>query len=317
MKKVLILLVLSFCIPCASWAKSSPEKEYEKLIKKYDIDSLAKTANTIEEFWEYSRNRNERFAKFFIDSQKKKKATVKANQELSLAFSQARPYIKNLPYVTSGSTDTLQAYLLDDLGVLSLFPATSIYIVDEDEEFNAFSLPDGRIFIETGILLEDEMTYYGLLGICAHEFAHFLFQHVLVNNYETIKAQKKNAIIAGVVAAVETGASIYGMMNGVRDDNLGESIITQLESPNIEAEKFRFKYSREQEIEADIVAFRFLDFIGVGGEYYIKTLELLDKLTIEYYGETDHPSTKFRIGLLEYMREHPQIEVHKPKVVIY
>lgn len=92
--------------------------------------------------------------------------------------------------------------------------------------------------------------------------------------------------------------------------------------------RFRMQYSREQEIEADIVAYRFLEWCGIGGDVYIRMLKDYGKATGDYReGELDkttyselfhainsggspsrktrmmdsHPTTVSRIELLEYM----------------
>ena len=64
---------------------------------------------------------------------------------------------------------------------------------------------------------------------------------------------------------------------------------------------FHYKYDREQEIEADIVAYRFLEWIGIDPAEFIMALERtnLDNLTGAGEKDSDHPSTEFRVGLLK------------------
>ena len=64
-----------------------------------------------------------------------------------------------------------------------------------------------------------------------------------------------------------------------------------------------YKYSREQEIEADILAYRFLEFMGVSPEDYIKALENLVENNYELLKYTDdkfsdHPFIMHRINIL-------------------
>ena len=64
--------------------------------------------------------------------------------------------------------------------------------------------------------------------------------------------------------------------------------------------KYRYRYSRNEESEADIIAYRFMEQLGYGGE---NVLSMLKKL-MEVYGDTpagkynDHPSTLFRIRVI-------------------
>lgn len=66
--------------------------------------------------------------------------------------------------------------------------------------------------------------------------------------------------------------------------------------------KYRYKYSREQEVEADIIAYRFLEYMGLGGENYINALRAIGYENDAYYDDTSsHPTTEFRVKLLEYL----------------
>ena len=67
--------------------------------------------------------------------------------------------------------------------------------------------------------------------------------------------------------------------------------------------KYRFRYDRGQESEADIIAYRFMEQMGYGGEH---VLSLLKKIK-EYYGDTpggkydNHPTNLFRIQVISAM----------------
>ena len=76
---------------------------------------------------------------------------------------------------------------------------------------NASTYPNGTIVINTGLLstlhTEDE-----LVACLAHEVAHFVLDHHLININAEIKRQKAAAAVAAfatVVAAVAEGAAAY------------------------------------------------------------------------------------------------------------
>ena len=61
-------------------------------------------------------------------------------------------------------------------------------------------------------------------------------------------------------------------------------------------------YGKKQEIEADIIAYRYLEWIGIGGDAYIQMLKLIDSdLEIFQNSGESHPLTSERIALLQYM----------------
>ena len=75
---------------------------------------------------------------------------------------------------------------------------------------------------------------------------------------------------------------------------------------------YGFKYSREQELEADLIAYRYLEAIGLGGYAMIMALEMLNDPSDnqEDIATNDHPTTQYRIEFLKYIYaiEHQNIE---------
>ncbi len=67
--------------------------------------------------------------------------------------------------------------------------------------------------------------------------------------------------------------------------------------------RYKYRYSREEESEADIAAFHFMEFMGYGGEHVVSMLRKIANL----YGDhptgdyDDHPSFAFRIQVLTAM----------------
>ncbi|MDO4930700.1 MAG: M48 family metalloprotease [Bacteroidales bacterium] len=315
MKRFLLIfigLVLAFSFSYAS----GNEREYKWLIRELDIDTIAMRAKSSEEFWNVVWKKNERLYKFYKAFDKKKSSAIKANDEVNRSLSISASYYNSFD-IEADNSDSLLIGLLEDLGALKLNPITKLYVV-YDTEANAFATPDGRIYLFTGLFV-DGMSYPHILGICAHEFAHFLLQHSKVEVYETIKQEKTNKIIAGVSAAVQAGAAMYSATNGVESDwnAINQNIHGMFDAVALRSQKFRYRYSRKQEIEADIIACKFLEYMGYGGDKYIEALKLIEDPLLEslYTDDSNHPTTSFRIGLLEYMLNHPEIVRDEPKAV--
>lgn len=314
MKKLMLLLIAVILINPFLYA-SGNEKEYKKLIQELGIDTIAMNATSSHEFWNVVWKKNERLYKFYEAFDKKKSSAVKANDEINKSLYMSADYYNSFD-IEADNSDSLLIGLLDDLGVLEVHENTKLYVVNSPD-INACATPDMRIYLFTGLFV-DGIKYPQILGICAHELAHCLLQHAKVEVYETIKREKKNNIIAGINAAVQAGAAMYSATNGVESDwnAINQNIYEIFDAAALQSQKFMYRYSRKQEIEADIIACKFLEYMGYGGEKYIEALRIMENATPEYsysLDESTHPATSFRIGLLEYMLNHPEIIRKEPK----
>lgn len=304
MKRIILLfLICSVCNICIH----GQNKEFDKLIKEYDVIEYVKSLDRSkpEQFWDAIWRNNEKLIKLYDAVAKKKGIAMDAKKDLYQAAIFSADYYNNL------QLDTEFQYIADTLlniiGIKNVFPDAKAYVIYSDQ-FNAFACPDGKLYLTSGIVLCDSISIKGLLGICAHEATHFLLQHSLAEAYAYRKKEKKNNIIAGVVSAVDAAANAYAQANGAVGKDSWNYVNERIESNIIEARdnalKYKYKYSREQEIEADIIAYRFLEWLGVGGENYINALRAIGYENDIFYDETsDHPTTEFRVKLLEYLSE--------------
>lgn len=111
------------------------------------------------------------------------------------------------------------------------------------------------------------------MGYVAHEFAHGAFLHHIRGFYAEAKERRKNKLLGGITAGLNTiaaGANAYmAAVTGNECDNTpyiesNEKIENEIEISTL---KYSFKYSREQEIEADLFAYRFLENLGCAEEF--------------------------------------------------
>ena len=111
------------------------------------------------------------------------------------------------------------------------------------------------------------------------------------------------------------GAGLYAASNGVSyEQNYWDSIgiISEglIEAFEKDAYYFKFKYTRNQEIESDIIAYRFCEAMGISGYAYIMALQLLgdSDVYLRASSTSDHPTTAYRILLLKYLfeKDHPK-----------
>lgn len=136
--------------------------------------------------------------------------------------------------------------------------------IARDIQPNAFVLPNGTMVISSGLLStiqsEDE-----LVGILAHEMAHYILDHHVINYNKSIDRQKRAAFWATMATLAAAGADAYLTMNnenhvpgvltaatGITAAIVSEEIISRL----------GIKYSHEQELEADEAASKILSLLS-------------------------------------------------------
>ena len=164
------------------------------------------------------------------------------------------------------------------------------YVLDTDP-YNAFAIPAGYIFMNSGLLMamenEDE-----LAGILGHEIAHVNARHIS----QKIERSKKLgwARLAGMAAGVLMGVAGAG----------GDASQAVTQGSAAAAQAAELSYSRENEIQADQLGLIYLNDAGYGGEGLLKILKKMrakqwyDSNTIPTYLMT-HPAIDDRIAYID------------------
>jgi predicted Zn-dependent protease len=112
------------------------------------------------------------------------------------------------------------------------------FFVVEDPQLNAFAVPGGAIYVNTGLILDaDDVSQ--LIGVIAHEMGHVTARHV-AENYKRSQATGVVAQIVSLAIGILTGSSI-GAQGG------------QLLS-GVAAQAYLATYTRDAEREADQLA---------------------------------------------------------------
>lgn len=301
--------------------KSKTLSDFDKYITQFDIyPNLAQKDPY--KFWEQIQKENVQLNTLLSSLNGKVPGTLKK------AFSQLQKVKPNLelmlrdcsPFEVSEIEPSMDKSLCGDnsfLKELRIFHA---------DQANAFATPFGQIYLTDKIITDLHFNNDLLLGICAHEATHYICQHSLVSLWQEAKKEKKNKIAAAISVGLNSAAQAAGsfMMasSGVKvDDDYWDSYWSNvatindnlLYSFNKNTYYFQFKYGRTNEIEADIIAYRFCEAMGIGGYSYIMGLQLLgdNSYSMKAEKDSDHPTTEFRIGLLKhlYAKEHPDYKL--------
>jgi predicted Zn-dependent protease len=181
----------------------------------------------------------------------------------------------------------LQAYI-DSTGsrILGNRPipekVTYRFLVLRDPMVNAFALPNGSVYITTGLLalLEDEAQLAGILG---HETAHIYERHPYLENRSIRKKTVASEIIAAAAACVPGG---YGAWLATA---AAANVSTLILVESI------YGYSREMESQADHDGLAAMTVAGYDPHAMAADFELLDQdRTLEYEPRPtfyhDHPN---------------------------
>ena len=282
-------------------------KKYDKILEKHDVRECIQNIpiGDTESFWNAVWRNNEELEKLMKASEKVSEAYIAAKREMYEASICAKPYYASLSrYDAKYITDTLLAYT----GAKQVFSDCTVDII-EDTDANAFCAPEGYIFLTAPLIDELEASFIKLLGVCAHEMAHFFLRHAFVSSYQTQRKYQINQAVGAVTSAAVVAANAYAQANGATTNDSWDGVKQTINNLSIAAYddafgRFRYKYNREQEYEADIIAYRFLEWYGVDATLYIDALEKIAKDDDKYYDKTsDHPKCSDRTALLKYMAE--------------
>lgn len=165
------------------------------------------------------------------------------------------------------------------------------FFLIKDSVFNAFSVPGGYIFLNSGIFapLETEDELASILG---HEMAHNLARHV-AKRIEMAK-RMQIATTAATLAAILFGGGKAGEIVGVTSAALAQT-------------KF-LAYSRQDEEEADRIGFEIITKAGFNPNAMVRVMERMIKLSdfaiqLNYRYLLTHPLSQERYVYLRNLTE--------------
>ena len=284
-----------------------------------DLKKITFEANNIQEFWV-----KEALNKGVYDNLMKKGMQYKLRKELE---EEAIEYVK---YTSSNNLLFGDSYLESYLYSLAykLYPAKlndgrpgilNVKIIKYVEP-NAFIYANGTMFISTGLLStinsEEE-----LIAAMAHEIAHFVLDHSIININKAEQRKKRAEFWAGIATGVAFAADLYTASNNPYYTpgllTLGTATIAYSVAEEFNT-RMGLKYSREQEEEADACAKNVLNYIGVDHTSLssvlakIKTYNKINGNYIALTGSGTHPSIKKRIEAIgKPKKEFTDIEYDK------
>lgn len=318
-----ILFIIILCI-CAIANAKSLDKEFRELIEQYDVSDRVKNLPKGEapvDFWKMMVLSNEQFIDYEF---KFKRNTGVAKYALEQVALSQKFHARFCPIISRNQA--VQQYCDSLLSVMGLKDYTDckfdLYIYDSNdinafcaltEEGFAILLPMGLAFNE---YFDDKM----IAGVVAHEFVHGVLRH---NARQFFKEKKKEqrvrakAEIASVFNAIGEAADAYNthynndlsriIGEELRQNRIERTTAQIYEEAAQEIDKYHFDFSKELEFEADLIAYRFMDYVFSGDSY----IDALRAVSAQNKGsnseDLDHPSAQKRIEFLKYVKAHPEI----------
>ncbi len=174
------------------------------------------------------------------------------------------------------------------------------YIINSPE-INAFAVPGGKVFLNSGLILlvenEDEIA-----GVLSHEIAHVVARHIAKRGEKAMKVSLAalGAILAGIFLGGQAAGAIATTTMAATETAL-------------------LKYSREDEEEADYLGLKFMNQAGYARWGMVTMLKKLRRMQGPASSDpptylVTHPAIEERAADLEIqMARFPQEkESHKP-----
>jgi beta-barrel assembly-enhancing protease len=195
-------------------------------------------------------------------------------EEFCLQLQQYYPLVRD-PYLTAYINDIGQN-LVKQVGPQ---PFQYRFFIIEDPTYNAFAVPGGYIFVNTGIIRlmerEDE-----LAGVLAHEITHIHQRH-MAKRMEKGKFSTIATVIGALAAVLLGGAAAAPLLTGIMAG--GEAAM--------------LAYSREDEKEADTLGFKWLTSARYDPHYMMTVFKKMNRQ--RWFESNDIPV---------YLKTHPELE---------
>ncbi|MBD5216515.1 MAG: M48 family metalloprotease [Bacteroidales bacterium] len=313
MRKLALIYASLFSI--AAFA-GSLEKDYQKIASKFDVPIEVRNLSDVsnQDYWNAFLNKNEAYIKHITDMGKDKSLEKQAKQVL---LETPKFYPQYSAFVDRSMQNFCDS-LLTELGAPADGPKCSIHVIyDENVDANAVLTEDGfAICLYSGLFTQPGLTRDMLLGIVAHQYAHGALLHSERDIYARIR--RENGTLLGNIATYTLGFALIALAApDYSNENISFAAESYYEHENAEriereiAKKeaiYAYNYSVNQEYEADLAAFRFMQFLGKE-DAYIEALKFLGADTDLFYANNDapRPTVASRIAFLKYMEEHPEI----------
>lgn len=305
------LFILFFSV---SSSAENYEKKFRKIIERFDVDDAVKELSSPapSEFWKTARDLNERFLKFEKDIKKNHGAEKEALAGIYDLPKFYPEYNESVINEYTSYTDTL----LMMSGIKEVSPETELYIVYSNTPDVFIAMKENGNFaicMTTGLLKRKGLNHKMVLGAVAHEFCHGYLKHHIRRFYAVAKKRRSERItstIASTLNSIAAGMDAYNASDRGGNPNL-EYYLYQANlikrNEEFAVHEYDIEYLKDQIFEADLLAYRFSQTLGIE-EDYINMLRLLGSdFDQEENQSPDSPTITQRINFLNFVKDNPHL----------
>lgn len=299
---IIFLTIVAVAAAGADARRLKNEKDYRKVIARYDVADTVLRAPDAGSFWSLVQQTTPHYAGVVKSIQGKKDKDIK--REMAQVLYAADQYFAAVPSRSDLSplTDTI----ISRTGIRAVNPLCML-TVTRDNDVAAFGYPNGYIFMTEELVNAASADTTMLTAVAAAQIVHYTLQHAYDHAlWERSRRRKKRFwSIVGMVALSAADA----LLSAATDTY--SSVYFPIGGGGI-APKYNSQYTPEQILEADIIAYRFMQWAGYGGDAYIDMLrrigyELDAAAAAAEQSGKDMPTTDERIAMLEYLRDTPTV----------
>ena len=284
------------------------DKDFAKIIEQYDVADTVMHAPTAGDFWLLLQSTDDRYRK--ISKSLGSNGDRDLKHDLIETLSNCDAYFRNVP--TCNDLYDLSESLVEASGLRAINPL-AILSFTQESDIAAFGYPNGYIFMTRPLYDQVGGSRTDLQGLLAAEGAHYALQHAYGHaKWEKSRRNRRRwARILGAIGITTAGIILEDQSQGVfPGTEIGLMVGTAMVMSDTPA-RYNMQYTPKQIFEADIIAYRFMEWLGKGGRSYINTLRLAGyHIDAANYQGADCPTVAQRIALLEYLEAHPELRQH-------
>lgn len=313
MMKRFFIPILTILLSLSCYAKDNT-KDFIKLIKKHDVSVKARdlpSDASPNEFWNAVLDNNPHLVKLSKDISKKKGAEKEAISNIERMKLWDYKLIVNIMPEYDKYCDSLMI----EMGLPQ--EIVELHVIN-DSTSNALTMltkTGFAICLNIGLLERLEYDSSRIKAVTAHEFTHGAFFHHLKTEYDLAKQKRKDNVTSGFllggITALMITANVYDDQPDDHKKNHErrppEDIEITIDDKRESLQKYVYKFSEEDELEADLVALRFMQFIGES-EKYQEALQLTSTSNAYFWYDDDtaQPPTSYRLEFLDFVLKNPQ-----------
>lgn len=310
LKFVMLALLITGAALSAMGRTHADRHFFDKIINRYDVADTVMNAPDAGMFWQLLQTTDPQYRKTASSLAKDRKNRDIKRDMVSL-MSSSRQYFATVP--TDESLYDMNEMIMGRLGVRDVLP-TAILSVTAENDVALFSYPNGYFFATRPLWEQVGSDTVAMTALMAAESTHFVLQHAYANaaRQKSMARRKRLGRIFGAVALTAAGVIIDQAMGNewMPFTELASIVSVGLVSMDSNP-RYTFHYSPEQTYQADIVAYRFMEWAGYGGRAYIDALRMAGfHLDAQSQQPADAPDMATRISLLEYLDRMPKTGSH-------